>query len=518
MAIIDFFDRGAALDPAAPCLTEGDRTLSHAEAAAWSHRIAAALARDGIGPAERAAVLAPNGVNGFLAMLGIWRSGAAWLPLNARNALDANREIVAHAAPAALFFHSAYAQQAFALRDAVPALRLLVCVDERLDGAPALLDWAAEEPARFETPPRDPESLAVLMSTGGTTGLPKAVMLPDRSFDAMAANFLHAMPASDEERPVHLIAAPMTHGAGFCAIPLMAAGAHHVLLGAFEIEDLLAEIERRGVTHVFFPPTVIYSMLAHARVRDYDYGSLRHLIYAAAPMSVEKLQEAIDVFGPVMSQVFGQAEAPLTCTALPPAAHRVDPAGPHARRLWSCGRRTLLTPVAIMDDDGRLLAPGERGEIVVRGPLVMAGYYRDDAATRSTSTNGWHRTGDIGEIDDDGYVYIVDRKRDMVITGGFNVYPTEVEQVLWAHPAVQDCVVIGAPDPKWGEAVTAVVELKEGHAADEPELVAFCRERLGGVKTPKRVHVWEELPRSAVGKVLKRDVRETFWAGRERAV
>ncbi|HST40900.1 MAG TPA: AMP-binding protein [Conexibacter sp.] len=518
MAIIDFFDRGVALDPGAPCLTEGARTLSHAQADAWSHRIAGALARDGVGDGARVAVLTPNCANGFLAMLGIWRAGAAWLPLNARNSLFANRDVVAHAEPAALFFHSDHVEQAFALRDAVPALRLLVCVDRELEQAPELLTWAADGPARFATPPRGPESLAVLMSTGGTTGQPKAVMLPDRSFDAMAANFLHAMPASDEQRPVHLIAAPMTHGAGFCAIPLMAAGAHHVLLPAFEIGDLLAAIARHAVTHVFFPPTVIYSMLSHARVREHDYGSLRHMIYAAAPMSVEKLREAIDVFGPVMSQVFGQAEAPLTCTALTPAAHRVDPDGPHARRLWSCGRRTLLTPVAVMDDDGRLLAPGERGELVVRGPLVMAGYYRDEAATARTSTNGWHRTGDIGEIDDDGYVYIVDRKRDMVITGGFNVYPSEVEQVLWAHPAVQDCVVIGAPDPKWGEAVTAVVELKDGHAAEETELIAFCRERLGGVKTPKRVQVWDELPRSAVGKVLKRDVRETFWVGRERAV
>lgn len=518
MAIIDLFDRGALLDPEGPCLTEGGESLTFAEAGAWSHRIAGALARCGVGAGDRVGVLAPNGIAGFLAMLGVWRNGAAWLPLNARNALDANREIAAHAAPSALFFDAEYAEQARAIRDAVPELRVLVCVDRDLRDAPELRSWAARESERFAAPTRDGESLAVLMSTGGTTGRPKAVMLPDRCFDAMAANVLHAFPARDDERPVHLLAAPMTHGAGFCAVPLMAAGAHQVLLRSFTVEALLEAIERYAVTHVFLPPTVIYSMLSHPEVRGYDYASLRHLIYAAAPMSVDKLREAIDVFGPVMSQLFGQAEAPLACTVLTPADHDVDPDGPHARRLWSCGRRTLLTPVATMDDEGRVLAPGERGEIVVRGPLVMAGYFRDEAATEQVSENGWHRTGDVGEIDDDGFVYIVDRKRDMIITGGFNVYPSEVEQVLWSHPAVRDCVVVGAPDPKWGEAVTAVVELKEGFVVEETELIALCRERLGGVKAPKRVEVWEDLPRSAVGKVLRRDVRQAFWANRERLV
>ena len=184
----------------------------------------------------------------------------------------------------------------------------------------------------------------------------------------------------------------------------------------------------------------------------------------------------------------------------------------------SCGRPTVFTQVEIMDDDGRLLAPNERGEIVVRGTLVMKGYYRNPKATEEASRFGWHHTGDIGFKDDDGYFYIVDRKRDMIISGGFNIYPSEIEQVLWAHPSVQDCAVVGVPDEKWGEAVKAVIQMKEGTKATVEELAAFCRQRLGGMKTPKSFEIWDQLPRSPVGKVLKRTIRDRYWTGRDRNV
>ena len=201
-------------------------------------------------------------------------------------------------------------------------------------------------------------------------------------------------------------------------------------------------------------------------MRKYDYSSLEYFVYAAAPMSVDKLKEAIDVFGPVMAQCYGQAEAPMICTYLPPEAHTAALATNKAHRLASCGQPCLLTPVEIMDDDENILPPDARGEIVVRGSLVMAGYYKNKEATDEVSTsNGWHRTGDIGLKDEDGFIYIVDRKKDMIISGGFNIYPSEIEQVVWGHEAVQDCAVIGVPDDKWGEAVKAIVELKPGQSA-----------------------------------------------------
>jgi acyl-CoA synthetase (AMP-forming)/AMP-acid ligase II len=263
---------------------------------------------------------------------------------------------------------------------------------------------------------------------------------------------------------------------------------------------------------------MIYRLLAHASVRNCDYSSLETLLYAAAPMSVEKLKEACDVFGPVLAQSFGQAEAPMVCTTFSVEEHARCLAAGNDARLASCGRAGLLSEVSIMDPDGALLPPGETGEIVVRGDLVMQGYYQNPVETAAAARGGWHRTGDIGRADNEGYFYITDRLRDMIISGGFNVFPGEIEQVIWSHPSVQDCAVIGVPDDVWGEAVTAVIELKPGRELVPAEVIDLCKRRLGSVKAPKQVHVVTALPRSAVGKVLKREIRDQFWAGRQRRV
>jgi acyl-CoA synthetase (AMP-forming)/AMP-acid ligase II len=236
-------------------------------------------------------------------------------------------------------------------------------------------------------------------------------------------------------------------------------------------------------------------------------------------MSPGKLKEAIDVFGPVMSQSYGQTESPFISTYLSKqdqAEACDDPAKEH--RLRSAGRPSLFTSVEIMDDDGNILDADEVGEIVTRGGIVMVGYYKRPDATAEVSTFGWHHTNDIGYKDEDGYVYIVDRKRDMIVSGGFNVWPSEIENVILTLPAVQDCAVIGVPDEKWGEAVKAVIELKPEQRVSEDEVMELCKDKLGSVKSPKTVEFWEELPRSAVGKVLKKDVRERFWVGQDRRI
>jgi acyl-CoA synthetase (AMP-forming)/AMP-acid ligase II len=219
-----------------------------------------------------------------------------------------------------------------------------------------------------------------------------------------------------------------------------------------------------------------------------------------------------------MAQTYGQAECLMLCTFMSPREHLVIGDPKLERRLMSCGRPTIFTQVEIMDDDGKILGPEEKGEIVTRGNLVMKGYFNQPQATEEASRFGWHHTGDIGLKDADGFVYIVDRKRDMIISGGFNIYPSEIEQVIWAHPSVQDCAVIGVPDEKWGEAVKAVIELKQVHTVTENEMLVFCREKLGGMKTPKTIEFWPQLPRSPVGKVLKREIREKFWASQARRV
>jgi acyl-CoA synthetase (AMP-forming)/AMP-acid ligase II len=232
-------------------------------------------------------------------------------------------------------------------------------------------------------------------------------------------------------------------------------------------------------------------------------------------MSAARLEQAIETIGPVLGQLFGQTEAPMMISTLAPADH-LNPDGTLARsRFSSAGRPTPLTTVAIMDGDGNLLPPGERGEIVVRGPLVSPGYYRNPAATTEAARRGWHHTGDIGYLDDDNFLYIVDRLKDMIITGGFNVYSAEVEQALMAHSAVLDCAVVGLPDDKWGERVTAVIQMHSGHAVTPDEVRAFVRERVGGVKAPKQVEIWPDLPRSRLGKVLKAEVKSRLLGAEE---
>jgi acyl-CoA synthetase (AMP-forming)/AMP-acid ligase II len=241
-------------------------------------------------------------------------------------------------------------------------------------------------------------------------------------------------------------------------------------------------------------------------------------MYGAAPMSVDKLKKAIDLWGPVMAGGYGQTEAPASIANLPPDHHFVNGQLASDTRLSSVGRPNPLIRVEMMNDDNEILPRGETGEICVRGDLVMKGYYKQPDKTAETIIDGWLHTGDIGHIDAEGYLHITDRKKDMIISGGFNVYPSEVEQVIWSHPAVQDCAVIGVPDEKWGEAVKAVVELNPGQNVTADELIALCKEKLGSVMAPKTVDFIPALPRSTVGKVLKKDLRESYWRDTERKV
>ena len=392
-------------------------------------------------------------------------------------------------------------------------LTTAVCLDE-LDG------WLADG---IDFAVETPDDTVMLVGTGGTTGRPKGVQLTDRNIETMTALTLMGYPfgadgasagrsASAGARPVYLAMAPLTHAAGVLCFPVMALGGQVVVMHGPDLDAFLEIVPRRGVTHTFLPPTVIYMLLAHEKLSAADLSSLQCFWYGAAPMSPARLEQALTAIGPVMAQLFGQSEAPMMVSMLPPAEHFRPDGSVAVERLASAGKPGPLVTVAIMASDGSLLDTGERGEIVVRSSLVMAGYYKDPEATAEASAHGWHHTGDIGYLDDDGYLFIVDRAKDMVITGGFNVYSAEVEQALMEHPAVRDCGVVGLPDEKWGERVTAVVQMQPGAEVTADELRAFVKARIGSVKAPKQVEFWPDLPRSKVGKVLKTDIRAQLLA------
>jgi acyl-CoA synthetase (AMP-forming)/AMP-acid ligase II len=355
------------------------------------------------------------------------------------------------------------------------------------------------------------DDVVALAPTGGTTGAPKGVMNTHRTLSTMVAHQLLALTYPEGAEIVNLAAAPMTHTAGLLTLQTSARGGTVAIVPRAAPADILSAIETFGVTEVFLPPTVIYRLLDVLEAVEADTSSLRYLIYGAAPMSVDKLRRGIERLGPVFLEGYGQMEAPAAISFLRPAEH--------PGRLASCGRPYPLVSVTIEDPvTGAEVGPGVTGEICVRGDLVMKGYYEDPARTAAVVRGGWLHTGDLGHLDADGYLYLTGRLKDLIITGGFNVYPSEVEQVIWSHPAVEDCAVVGAPDDDWGERVTAVVELKPGMSVTADELRSRCRAALGPVRTPKDVLFVDRLPRSVNGKVLKKDVRASFWTDRERAI
>jgi acyl-CoA synthetase (AMP-forming)/AMP-acid ligase II len=515
MRLIDFFDKGAEIEPGRAFLVEGELVRSYAEVQAMSHRIANAFHREGIGPGARAAVFSPNSARAFECVIGVLRAGCVWVPVNVRNTVEDNVYILNALDVDVLFYDRRVAPQARALLAACPNIARAFGIDDVEGPDPSLsrlIDGCGEV---SEEVPQGPDEVVVLLSSGGTTGAPKGVMMTNLSWQMMIAG---AQRCLWTERPIHLVAAPISHAAGGSALIMSAMGATNVLLPGFEPVMVMGAIERHRVTHLFLPPTAIYRMLAHPDVRGHDYSSLKYFQYPSAPMAPEKIKEAMEVFGPVMANAFGQSEAGTNVTFFSPEEHVQVIRSGDERRLASVGRPTLFNRVEIMDEQGNLLPPETPGEIVMRGDQLMAGYYNNPAETEAANAFGWRHTGDIGFKDADGWLFLIDRKRDVIVTGGFNVFPAEVEKVAAAHPAVQDCAVVGAPDEDWGERVTAVVELKPGAALEEADLLAFCRERLSGVKAPKAMEIWPELPRSPVGKLLRRKVRERFWEGRERKI
>jgi fatty-acyl-CoA synthase len=509
MRLIDYLDKGATLGAAAPCLTLGDKDLSYGQTQGLTYRVARALARSGIKPGDKVAVLSGNDSIAFACVLAISRAGAVWCPINPRNEAAENRYILDAFDCVGLIFQGAYAPLVDQMRAELPGLSLLVCLDKAVPFAPTLADWlegVSDEP--FEA--AAPDDVAMIAGTGGTTGQPKGVVLSGRTLETMSALTLMSYPF--EGRPVYLALAPLTHAAGVLCFPILALGGRIVIMPKGDLTEFLDLLPRRRVTHTFLPPTLIYMLLEHPHLAQTDRSSLQCFWYGAAPISAARLEEALVRIGPVMAQFFGQTEAPMVVSTMAPKDH-FNADGTIARgRLASAGRPTPLTQVAVMDDQGRLLPTGERGEIVMRGSLVMDGYYKNPAATAEASRFGWRHTGDIGYLDEDNFLYIVDRAKDMIITGGFNVYSIEVEQALLQHADVMDSAVFGLPDAKWGERVVAVVQLHVGRSLAPDEIKAFVKSRIGSVKTPKQVDIWSDLPRSKIGKVLKKEIRAKLLA------
>jgi acyl-CoA synthetase (AMP-forming)/AMP-acid ligase II len=519
MMFVDYIDRGARIAPQEPAMVapDGSILMTHEEFHALTHRIAAALIRDGLQVGDRVAIYSPNDPLAFACVVAVLRAGGVWTAVNAASSESELVDLLSLTGCSRLIYHAVLAERVGPLVDGVESIEAAIAIGTGRSGDPQLAAWMAPEGERVSGPSLDTTRVAMLTGTGGTTGKPKAVPITQRQSHLMCLAF--AAHLHEPEPPRYVCATPMTHAAGAVAFPVLAEGGSVIVHAGVNPGEIFSSIERNRATRIFLPPTAVYALLAQPDARERDFSSLRHFLVGASPIAPERLAEAVDVFGPVLVQVFGQSEAPMMCTVLSPE-EITEAAADEAkrRRLASCGRASIVAAVEIMDDDGNLLGPEEQGELVVRSDLVFGGYWENPEATAEAQRpGGWHGTGDVGVRDEEGFFYILDRKKDMIITGGFNVFPSEVEAVIHTFAEVNDCAVIGLPDDKWGEAVTAVVEPKPDAEIDAEAIIAACKERLGSVKAPKRVLV-RALPRSPVGKVLKRELRDEFWSSSERKV
>jgi fatty-acyl-CoA synthase len=496
---IDHLYRGYRRNPEAIAVEDGSRGLSYADLVARVDALAAGLQTRFPKPGARIGICAYNTIEHMVAVLAVYAAEHVWVALNPRNGKPELEAIIA-----ATRLDGIIADED-CLGFVTPTDLPLLIGKPSGATAPgeAIADLIAtnmgSRPERRLPPLTEPQTIKF---TGGSTGRPKGVVQSYRCVNTSIASYLalFRFDASDKNFAV----APLTHGSSHYLLPILSVGGRHLLADRPKAPAILDAFERERCTTAFMPPTMIYNLLAEPGVRDRDLGSVRHLHYGAAPMVPERIREAREVFNRGIEVIYGQTEAPMMITAMTAAEFEDE------RNLASVGRETPFMRVEIMSPEGAILPPEEMGEIVCRGDLVMNGYLDMPEETAKTIVDGWLHTGDAGVIDERGYLFIKDRIRDVIISGGFNVYPTDVEAALAAHPAVAECIVFGVPDPKWGERVEAAVRLRGGAAFDEAETRAFVKERIGSVKTPKRLHVAEELPKSAVGKVLRREARARF--------
>lgn len=514
MRSIDYFDRGHDRDPSRVALLDhaSGESYTFAEVKARTEQIAAALAKHGFRNQQPLAIFAPNSATAMILLLACWRANGQWIPVNTRNAVEANAQYLDYVDCEWMIYDRGLATDVEAIKGACPALTNLVCIDDLDDfiGNTTAADFVAPDVDAFG----NPDELVGIIPTGGTTGPSKGAMVTNLGWGTMIETAADAM-ADRTENPVALVVAPITHAAGPVALSTMSFGATQVILPGFDPEKVLKCIESYSVSHMYLPPTALYSLLGSQSLNKYDVSSLRIFILVGSPVSPEKLKKAVEVFGPCMCQCYGQVECPMVITWLPPEDVADAAAGNDPLRLASCGKPTRSIEVALLDDNGKHVKDGEAGEICVRGVLVSKGYYKKPEETEEIRTHGWHHTGDVARRDENGYLYIVDRKKDMVVSGGFNVFTTEVEAAITEIALVRECAVIGVPHEKWGEAVHAVV-VADG--LSQEEIIAHAKTKLGSVKAPKSVQFVKEVPRTPAGKVDKKALRKLYWGDGARMV
>ncbi|MBI4362713.1 MAG: long-chain-fatty-acid--CoA ligase [Euryarchaeota archaeon] len=513
MLLTDILDRNARLYPREQAVVFEGQRATHAEFQSQVHRLAHGLRGLGLQRGDRAAILSKNCPEFLQFYFACAALGAVAVPLNYRLTPGEMEYILQDSKARLLLAGEGYLPAAKELRRRAPQIEKIISLERDAETAAygELLASAPETPPDADT---DENRVIWMMYTSGTTGRPKGALVTHRTILSTLAATLLDLRVDPGDRM--LVTAPQFHVAAVIAsLRATARGATLHLHREFDPRRVIDTIERERITHTLLVPAMLQMVLQVPNVEKRDFSSLKLISYGAAPMPVEVLKKGLRLIGPKFAQGYGQTEAPVL-TSLRPEEHTLEGAG--AKRLASCGREIFGVTIRIARENGEEAPPGEVGEIRARGDGVMKGYWNLPDATQKTLDGGWLHTGDMAYRDPEGYIYIVDRLKDMVISGGENIYPREIEEALFAHPAIADAAAIGVPHEKWGEAVHAFVVLQKGTRATEQELLEHCRKSLAKYKCPQRIEFIPELPRNPSGKVLKRVLREPYWKGMERRV
>lgn len=490
-------------------LAWGDRSWSFAELDARVDRLCAALRARGIGKGDRILTHSRNSNAMFESMWAAFKLGAVWVPTNFRLTPAEVGYLAETSRARAMLRDRGFAGHADAVRAQGHCDLVLAVGDARGDE----LDYEAAL-ADAEPPPPDHEAEVAygdplwFFFTSGTTGRPKAAVLTHGQMAFVVTNHLADLFPGVTERDASLVVAPLSHGAGIHQLGQVARGARTVLLPGerLDVEEAWRLVEEHRVSNMFTVPTILTALVEHPSVDRYDHSSLKHVIYAGAPMYRADQKRALEKLGPCLVQYFGLGEVTGNISVLRPDQHTAE--DDESFPIGSCGSARTGMDIAILDDAGNRLPAGETGEICVRGPAVFAGYFENPEANAKAFRGGWFHTGDLGHLDARGFLYVTGRASDMYISGGSNVYPREVEEAILTHPAVLECAVVGMPHPRWGESGVAAVVARPGMAVTEGEVLAHLQDRLARYKQPLRVVVWDALPKSGYGKIPKRLVQD----------
>lgn len=511
--IADLYDRCVQFYRDSVAITDGPRSFTYAQIGSNAGRLTAALQGLGFGKGERVAFLMANCAEYIFCEYAVARAGGTRVPLAVLLGSDDHIYMMNSTRCKLLIYHANYAERVRAMAPQLEFVEHYICVGgaaEAIDNGhlhlQALLDQSSAAPRPVAV---DSEDIAGIYFTGGTTGRPKGVMLSHRAWIYTYLSEMLEFGLGSHE--VFVFATPLTHAAGCFILPVLLRGGRCVVLNHFEPEQLLATIARERATATLLVPTMIYLLLEYPETERHDLSSLKNVLYGASPIAPERLKQAIEKFGPIFTQFYGQTEAPMALSALRREDHCGADAERQQRVLSSAGRLTLHAELRLLDDSGNEVAPGESGEIVMRAANMMSGYFDNPEATAATIRDGWLYTGDIGRCDQDGFIHIVDRKKDMIISGGFNIYPREIEDVLFEYPGVSKAVVIGVPHAKWGEEVKALVVRDAGAAQlDAQALIQYVKAKKGSLMAPKSVEFVDTIPLTNLGKVDKKLLRDRY--------